>query len=243
MRPAVGSLAIAVACLALAGCSNGPRLGETDAPMVVTQLTDLPTPPGIDATSGPSAYRIAPLDKLSLVVVDTPELTGTFRADSAGRIVLPYLGQVQVAGLTPAELSAQLNSSLRNGHFINDPRVAVNVEETASLDYTIDGQVNEPGDYAATSDLTLMHAVAKAKGLNEYARLNDVVVFRKVDGKTYAALYDLNSIRLGLYADPRIYPHDIVVVGDSVARRKLAQFVSALPLITTPIVLALQRLP
>jgi len=88
-----------------------------------------------------------------------------------------------------------------------------------------------------------MHAVAKAKGLNEYARLNDVVVFRKVDGKTYAALYDLNSIRLGLYADPRIYPHDIVVVGDSVARRKLAQFVSALPLITTPIVLALQRLP
>ena len=36
---------------------------------------------------------------------------------------------------------------------------------------------------------------------------------------------------------------DIVVVGDSVARRKLAQFVSALPLLTTPIVLALQRIP
>ena len=243
MRRTGAILALAVAALALEGCSNGPRLGETDSPMVVTKLTDLPTPAGIDATGGSSAYRIAPLDKLSLVVVDTPELTGVFRADSAGKIVLPYLGQVQAGGLTPAELSSQLNNSLKSGHFINDPRVAVNIEETASLDYTIDGQVNEPGDYAASPDLTLMHAVAKAKGLNEYARLNDVVVFRIVDGKTYAALYDLNSIRLGLYADPRIYPHDIVVVGDSVARRKLAQFVAALPLITTPIVLALQRLP
>ena len=243
MSAARALLAIAAAGLALSACSNGPRIGETDAPMVVTKLTELPPPAGVDPATGAFAYRIAPLDKLSLVVVDTPELTGVFRADSAGKIVLPYLGQVQAGGLTPAELSSQLNNSLKSGHFINDPRVAVNIEETASLDYTIDGQVNEPGDYAASPDLTLMHAVAKAKGLNEYARLNDVVVFRIVDGKTYAALYDLNSIRLGLYADPRIYPHDIVVVGDSVARRKLAQFVAALPLITTPIVLALQRLP
>lgn len=243
MKRAHPLAAIAATCLALGGCSNGPRLGETDTPMVVTKMTELPPPNGVDAADGSFAYRIAPLDKVSLIVADTPELTGEFRADSAGKIVLPYLGEVQAAGLTPAELSSQLNRDLRGGHFINDPRVAVNVEEADSLDYTIDGQVNAPGDYGASPDLTLMHAVAKAKGLNEYARLNDVVVFRTVDGKPFAALYDLNSIRLGLYPDPRIYPHDIVVVGDSVARRKLAQFVSALPLLTTPVVLALQRIP
>jgi polysaccharide export outer membrane protein len=211
--------------------------------MVVTKMTELPPPDGVDAANGTFAYRIAPLDKVSLIVADTPELTGVFRADSGGKIVLPYLGPVQASGLTPAELSSQLNRDLRAGHFINDPRVAVNVEEADSLNYTIDGQVNNPGDFTASPDLTLMRAVAKAKGLNEYARLNDVVVFRTVNGQSLAALYDLGSIRHGLYADPRIYPHDIVVVGDSVARRKLAQFVQALPLITTPIVLALQRIP
>jgi polysaccharide export outer membrane protein len=236
-------VAIAAAALILSACSNGPRLGETNAPTVVTKLTELPPPTAVDLATGAFAYRIAPLDKLSLTVADTPELTGDFRADSAGKIVLPYLGEVQAAGLTPAELTSQLGHDLRGGHFINDPRVAVNVEEADSLDYTIDGQVNAPGDYTASPDLTLMHAVAKAKGLNEYARLNDVVVFRTVGGKPLAALYDLNSIRLGLYADPRIYPHDLVVVGDSTARRKLAQFVAALPLVTTPIVLALQRIP
>jgi len=233
--------AIAAACLALSGCSNGPRLGETDGPMVVTQMTELPAPEAYDAATSAYAYRIAPLDKLNLIVADTPELTGLFRADSAGKIVLPYLGEVQASGLTTGELSSEINGRLRNGHFINDPRVAVNIEEAESLNYTIDGQVNEPGDYVASPELTLMRAVAKAKGLNEYARLNDVVVFRTVDGQSLAALYELDAIRLGQYADPRIYPHDVVVVGDSVARRNLQRFVTALPLITTPIVLALQR--
>jgi polysaccharide biosynthesis/export protein len=229
--------ALAAICLLLSGCSNGPRLGESEAPMVVTKLTELPPP--TDAFD----YRIAALDKLSLIVADTPELTGVFRADGAGRIVLPYIGQVTAAGLTPAQLSSQIEERLRTGNFINAPQVAVNVEEADSQVYTIDGQVNEPGEYTASPRLTLMRAISKAKGLNEYARLNDVVIFRTVDGKSLAALYDLDAIRHGLYSDPTVYSHDLIVVGDSVARRKLQHFIQALPLLTTPVVLALQRLP
>jgi len=88
--------------------------------------------------------------------------------------------------------------------------------------------------------VTLMRAVAAAKGLNEYARLDDVVIFRTVQGERMAALYNLGAIRRGLYADPRIYADDVVIVGDSEARRRFQQFIQALPLITTPIVLALQ---
>ncbi len=66
--------------------------------------------------------------------------------------------------------------------------------------------------------------MAKAKGANEFARLNDVVVFRTVDGKLLAALYELDQIRRGLYADPRIYPADLVVVGETTAMRKLVRF-------------------
>jgi polysaccharide export outer membrane protein len=233
--------ALAALCLGLSACSNGPRLGESESPMVVTQLTELPPPDGFDAAGDAFTYRIAPLDKLSLIVADVPELTGLFRTDSRGNFVLPYIGEVATKGLTPAELSAQIESRLRSGNYINDPHVAVNIEEADSLAYTIDGQVNDPGDYSASPDLTLMRAIAKAKGLNEYARLDDVVVFRTAGGQSFAALYDLDAIRDGLYADPRIYPRDMVVVGDQAGRRQLQQFVQSLPLLTTPIVLALQR--
>jgi len=242
MRRTGALVLIAALVAALAGCSDGPRLGETSAPMVVTKMTELPPPDGVDPATGAAAYRIAPLDKVSLNVVDTPEMTGDFRTDSAGKIVLPYLGEVQAGGLTPAELSSQIDRDLRSGHFINDPRVAVNINEADSLNFTIGGQVGQPGEYTAAPGMTLMRAIARAKGLSEYARLNDVVVFRTVNGQKLAALYDIDAIRLGHYADPPIYPRDVVEVGDSTARRRMAQLISALPLLTTPVVLALERI-
>jgi polysaccharide export outer membrane protein len=231
---------LALATAALAGCSNGPRLGETSEPMVVTKLADLPPPDGVDSSAA-LPYRIAGLDKLNLMVVNVPELTGIYRLDSTGSFSLPYIGMVKAAGRTPDEVASDIQVRLRDG-YVNDPRVAVNIDQADSLNFSIDGQVNNPGEFAATPRLTLMRAVALAKGVNEYARLNDVVVFRTVKGERYAALYDLGAIRRGVYADPRIYPDDLVVVGDTAARRKLMQFVQALPLLTTPVVLALQRI-
>ena len=233
-------IVILAAAAGLAGCSNGPRLGETKEPMVVTKLADLPAPDGVDSSAA-LPYRIAALDKLNLMVVNVPELTGIYRLDTTGSFNLPYIGMVKAAGLTPDEVASDIQVRLRKG-YVNDPRVAVNIDQADSLNFSIDGQVNNPGEFAATPRLTLMRAVALAKGLNEYARLNDVVVFRTVKGERYAALYDLSAIRRGVYADPRIYPNDVVVVGDTASRRKLMQFVQALPLLTTPLVLALQRI-
>ena len=88
-----------------------------------------------------------------------------------------------------------------------------------------------------------MRAIANAKGAAEYARLDDVVVFRSVNGKKMAALYNLTAIRKGLYPDPRIYANDIVVVGDSKARRMFQQFIQMFPLLSTPLVVGVERLP
>jgi polysaccharide export outer membrane protein len=88
-------------------------------------------------------------------------------------------------------------------------------------------------------NMSLMRAVAGAKGASEYARLDDVVVFRTVGGKQMAALYNLSAIRRGLYPDPQIYPNDIVIVGDSKARRMFQRFIEAAPTLATPLVLAL----
>ena len=177
-------------------------------------------------------YRIAGLDKLNLMVVNVPELTGIYRLDTTGSFSLPYIGVVKAAGRTPDEVASDIQVRLRDG-YVNDPRVAVNIDQADSLNFSIDGQLNNPGEFAATPGLTLTRAVALAKGLNDYARLIDVVVFRTVKGERYAALYDLGAIRRGVDADPRIYPDDVVVVGDTAARRKLMQFVQALPLLTT----------
>ncbi len=51
------------------------------------------------------------------------------------------------------------------------------------------------------------------------ADLDSVVIFRDIDNERMAALFSLNAIRSGRVVDPQVYGNDIIVVGESAARR------------------------
>ena len=226
--------------LALSGCVNEPRLGETSRPMAVTQQSELPPPSGADLVAAATPYRIGPFDKLAISVFGAPDLSGTFQTDAAGSLSMPLIGNLDASGRTPAELAANIAARLR-GAYVRNPQVSVNLEETTSQVFTVDGQVTQPGSYPVVGNMSLMRAIAAAKGASEYARLQDVVVFRTVDRRPMAALYNLAAIRRGLYADPKIYANDVIIVGDSKARRLFEKFLQIAPLLTTPLVIALQN--
>ena len=85
-----------------------------------------------------------------------------------------------------------------------------------------------------------MRAVATARGIDEFAKLDDVVVLRTVNGQRYAGLYNLAAIRRGNYVDPDIFANDTVIVGESKQRRMFRDFLQLVPLLTTPLIIALQ---
>jgi len=230
----------AVSALVLAGCADGPRLGESGEPLAVAQQADLPAPSGADLMAAATPYRVGPQDKLVITVFGAPELSGNFQTDAAGRLSLPLVGPLDAAGATPAELAAMIETKLR-GNYVRDPQVTVNLEEATNQRFTVDGQVTEPGSYPVVGAMSLMRAVAAAKGTSEFARLDDVVVFRTVNGKSMAALYNLSAIRRGLYRDPQIFANDVIVVGDSKQRRLFEHLKQVGPLLATPLVIALQR--
>jgi polysaccharide export outer membrane protein len=62
-----------------------------------------------------------------------------------------------------------------------------------------------------------------------------------VNGQQLAALYNLQAIRRGVYDDPEVYANDVVVVGDSAARRLFRDALQVVPLLSTPLIIALQR--
>ena len=55
-----------------------------------------------------------------------------------------------------------------------------------------------------------------------------------------AALYNLRAIRSGAYGDPEVFANDVVVVGDSKARRMFKDALQILPTLTSPLILLLQ---
>ena len=225
---------------ALTSCAGNRALGG-DPSIKLVGGTELPAPERSDIVSADRPYLIGPFDKLVIDVFGIEELSKKeVQTDASGRISFPLAGVIEAAGKTPAEVEEILEGRLR-GSFVRDPQVTVNLKETVSQVITVDGEVKEPGLYPVIGSMTLMRAVATAKGTAEFAKLDDVVVFRTVTGQQLAALYNLRAIRRGAYQDPEVYANDVVIVGNSSARRIFKDALQLVPLLTTPLVVALQR--
>ncbi len=240
-KAGVAALVLAVlAMLLLAGC--GRREIVLGGPANnLTQVAELPRPGTIGSDGESSAFRLGADDLLAVSVFGIPEASvEKIRVDRSGRVSLPLAGVVQAGGMTLDQFTTEVAARLRQAH-VRDPRVSVALLEVESARLTVDGQVAKPGIYPALPDMTLMQAVASAQGVTQDAQLQEVVVFRTVAGQKYAALYDLKAIRKGAYADPKIFANDTIVVGDSAARRLFRDFIQLIPLITTPIIVALQN--
>ena len=230
---------IVVLALSLASCGGRSALGGDPSIRVVSSNV-LPEPDRSDVVTVDRPYLIGPFDRLVIDVFGIEELSKKeVQTDASGRISFPLAGTVEAAGRTPAEVEEILKDRLRV-RFVRDPQVTVNLKETVSQVITVDGQVREPGLYPVIGRMTLMRAVATAKGASEFAKLDDVVIFRTVKGQKLAALYNLKAIRNGAYSDPEVFANDVVVVGDSQARRLFKDFLAIVPLISTPLVVALQ---
>ncbi|WP_286165251.1 polysaccharide biosynthesis/export family protein [Arthrobacter sp. TPD3018] len=195
----------------------------------------LPAPTRGDLTASDRPSLIGPLDTIQVDVFNVPELSREMQVDASGRISMPLVGTIDARGKTAGELAGAVEAALR-GRYVRDPDVTVNIKSSVSQVVTIDGQVIEPGLYPVTNQMTLLRAIASAKGLSEFARQDDVVILRTVDGRKMAGLYNIGAIRSGVYDDPAIYANDVVVVGDSPQRRLFRDFVSLAPLLAAPLI-------
>lgn len=239
----VASRAVMLAlALAISGCSSGLVGKGLGGPTVTrVDMSELPGPNGQMGDDQAYRYTIGPFDKLIIDVLGITELSDRrVTVDGSGNITLPIAGVVPVGGLSLGEASDRIVSQLRAG-YVRNPQVGVNLEEAVSQYVTLDGEVDQPGNYPIVSGLTLMRAVAGAKGTTEFAKLREVVIHRTVNGQKMIALYDLAAIRRGSYSDPILYPHDIVVIGDSQGKRLFQQIIAVSPLFLSPLIAILNN--
>lgn len=186
-------------------------------------------------TAGQSAptgdYRIGPLDKIDVTVFQEPELSAKeLQVDAAGNIALPLVGAINVQGKTAGELSRELQT-MYDSKYLRNSQVTVTVASSVSQKVSVQGEVTQPGVYPLSGPTTLLDVISLAKGETDLARLNEVVVFRTINGQRMGAVFDVASIRRGAAADPVIQGNDLVVVGYSSAKRFWRDVVSTAPLL------------
>lgn len=132
-----------LASLPLAGCLAPPlQSGALDA-------------------SARAAYTLSTGDKLRIIVFGQDSLSNIYTVDGTGRITMPLIGPVPVAGLTAAGAGQAITARLRAG-YIREPKVTVEIDTYRP--FFILGEVTTSGQYPYVNGLTVQRAVAIAGG-------------------------------------------------------------------------------
>jgi polysaccharide biosynthesis/export protein len=132
-------------------------------------------PSAVDATS-----RIGVGDLVSVQVFDNERMSAKGRVRSDGKMSLPLVNDVALAGKTPAQAAADVERALRDGNLVLSPRVNVVVEEVLPVRVAVLGAVARAGTYPLDPGSGVAEALAGAGGLTEFAHKDRIFVLRKV---------------------------------------------------------------
>lgn len=164
----------------------------------------------VDPSLGLGSMTIGGGDLLQVSVFGVPDMSQDVRVTNSGQIMLPLIGRVQVAGLTPEKLQALLERRYSEGGYLNNPQVSVFVKEWATQGISVLGEVEKPGIYPLLGSRRLFDALSAAGGVTDKAG-NTVSITHREETAPVVVTLPNDPTRLG-EANVPVYPGDTVVI-------------------------------
>lgn len=152
-------------------------------------------------TERPSAnplYIVQPNDVLQIYVYKEPNFPIDVTVRPDGRISIPLAQDIQAAGLNPGELKQKMEEKLKESGGIEVPNVTVIVKAIQSYRIYILGKVGKPGAIMVEKPINVLQALSVAGGTLEFAKLDELVVFRNSGEDTKLYKINYNEIIKGL---------------------------------------------
>jgi polysaccharide export outer membrane protein len=160
-----------------------------------------------------AALKLAPGFLLNVQVYDEPDFSAHLRVDNDGNISIPFLKPVHVAGDTVAQARDKIQQTFRDTAILKNPQVTVDVEQFATTNATVLGEVQNPGQIQLLAPHSLLDVIGLTGGETPLAS-NEIEVKRAdASSDKSANVYHYykgsngDSIR-----NVMIYPGDTVIV-------------------------------
>lgn len=150
-------------------------------------------------------------DELHISILDMPDMEQFPRVTDAGDVPVQGIGSVRVVNMSPAEAATAIHDRLVSAHFLNHPEVSVVVDQYATQEVTLIGEVKTPGAYPIATPRGILDVVALGGGLMDDAD-RDILVERHGD-QTNPIHYNLsNNGEQAIKEQVLVNPGDTVVV-------------------------------
>jgi polysaccharide export outer membrane protein len=162
-------------------------------------------------------YVIGPGDTLRVDVYRQPELSAALPVRPDGRMSLPLVPDIEVAGKTPTELAKDIEQRLRA--YVREPTVSVMVTSFTGMpgrQVRIIGEAAQPLTIPYVEGMTVLDVVIRAGGLTRYASGNRAEIVRREnpDAPPQSIRVRLNDlIRDGdITQDVQMRPGDTLII-------------------------------
>jgi len=155
-------------------------------------------------------------DTVTIRVFGEEELTGDYQADAEGMLDFPFVGRMEIIGMTNTALADRIKGALQDGEFMNDPQVSVVIKEHNSARISVGGLVARSGTFAFKTRLTLVEAISQAGGMNRLADRRRVKLTRTTPEGSVTETVSLKAIQEGRQNDVQLCPGDAVYVPESI---------------------------
>lgn len=146
------------------------------------------TPTASLPTIGQVEYRLGAGDEIALTVFREESLSGNFQVNESGLVSLPLVGDIEAAGKTVPQFRDDL-TALLGAEFVRDPNVTVSVVNYRPV-YVL-GEVQNPGEYGYTENMSVFALVARAGGFTY--RANEDMVYIRHEGEAEERAYAVTS--------------------------------------------------
>ncbi len=123
---------------------------------------------------GGGLFRLGAGDVLNVSIWKNKELSTSVTVRPDGMITYPLVGEIEVNGLTVGEVEERLTKLLKRQ--IQEPQVTVILEATYSFRIYVLGEVLQPGVFELKGPVTIVQALAIARGLTTFASRSKIFV-------------------------------------------------------------------
>jgi polysaccharide export outer membrane protein len=122
-----------------------------------------------EATSGPDRLLVGVGDQIFITVFGQPDMSAEVTVNENQQVTLPLVGTIRVGALTPSAIEKLVAKRLKDGEYLRNPEVSVQVRQVRSQMISVLGEVQRPGRFPILGKLTVLDALATAGGLTQRA--------------------------------------------------------------------------
>ncbi|HEX4951197.1 MAG TPA: polysaccharide biosynthesis/export family protein [Blastocatellia bacterium] len=157
-------------------------------------------------------YRLGPEDVIGIEVFNLPQYSvPQLIIPPDGKVNYKLIGYINVRGRTVESVQKEIAEKLNE--YIIDPKVNVQLLQSHSMKYMVDGDVGKPGIFEMTRRMTIREAIVNSGGILPTGDRAKVQIARALpNGQTSVIPVNFKELEKGRGVDEFLAPGDVIFV-------------------------------